>query len=115
MAACRLLRSIAMKPPRLQGVAEDGDPKQLLLRDHADVGADHLEQHRDVVERLVVAHHEVRLAGQHVVAPDDVELDPGVVHDVARPAVEPPVAHVLGDPARGPRRPPSARQMASVS
>ena len=55
--------------------AEDGDIEELGLRDHAEVRAEHVEEDRDVVERLMVAHDEEALAAvAEVLAPDDLQI-----------------------------------------
>ena len=61
------------EPRRLERAAEDGHTEELLLGDHPDVRADDLEEYGDVVVRLVVAHHQVRLAGAQVLAARHVE------------------------------------------
>jgi hypothetical protein len=86
---------------RAHGPAEDGYVEQLALGHHADIGAEDAKENRDVVERLVVAHDDVALAGRAPLAPLELEDDPGLCHDGARPCVEARVAPLLGDPAHG--------------
>ena len=68
MARWRSLRSIEMNPAASSAPAEDGDTEELLLGDHPDVRPDHVEEYGDVIQRLVVAHHEVRLVAAQVLA-----------------------------------------------
>ena len=56
-----------------------------------------MKQNGHVVERLVIAHHEIRFAGLHVLAPAHLELELGVLHDFPAPALEAVVAFFFGD------------------
>src|SRR5580658_3591774 len=85
------------EPGRGQRVAEDGDAEELLLGDHPDVRSEDVEEDRDVVKRLVIAHHEVGRAGRGVLAPHEVELYLSVLDDVVGPAIETVVADLASD------------------
>ena len=88
----------------LQVPAEHGKPRERFLRDDPELIRQRREDHRRVVDALVVRHEDVRRAGREALEALDGDVDAGRLQNQPRPRARAAVREVAAPIERGSTR-----------